>query len=68
MKFYCFFHPVPSRPVSTRLDGKYMTLWAKLEIYLFTHGFGAGSARNGSLCGYLKVMKIYNMAEPAHTF
>lgn len=33
---------IPSHPVSSRLDGKYMTLWAKLEIYLFTHGFGIG--------------------------
>lgn len=34
---FCFFF----RFVSFRLDGKYMTLWAKLEIYLFTHGFDA---------------------------
>lgn len=60
------------RPPSPRRDGKYMTLWAKLEIYLFTHGFGAArivSERIGvrpARCGYLKVMKIYNMAERAH--
>lgn len=72
-EFY-FFAPTVDRPrlASPRRDGKYMTLWAKLEIYLFTHGFGTArivSDRIGvspARCGYLKVMKIYNMAERAH--